>query len=194
MTVFPLFTRKDTAHHTDFRGAAENREGEKSIPFHCSEWASVFCPLGTKPTSSKRLCGPQSSMYLLPSTRSRFHKMNHRKVTEDTLFLKSQPVNRSKKAHDHLKNKNQMCFGGTRFSTHPSLCASLPRMSLLWFWWKLHYSEIQTDICYRFTGLYRLSYKKSEDLHEKLKTSNKGLFKMVKNLCKETMRFGLRNI
>lgn len=184
VTVFPLFTRKDAAHHSDFRGAAENREGEKSIPFHCSEWASVFCPLGTKPTSSKRL---RSSTYLLPSTCSRFHKMNLRKVTEGTLFLKSQPVNKSKKVHDHLKNKNQMCFGGARCSTHPSLHATLPSMSLLWFWWKLHYSEIKTDICYRFTGLYRLSYKKSEDLHEKLEASDKGLFKMVKNLCKETM-------
>lgn len=80
-----------------------------------------------------------------------------------------------------------MCFGGAHFSAHPSLCATLPRMSLLWFWWNLHYSEIQTDICYHFTELYRLSYKKSEDLHEKLKASDRGLIKMVKNLCKETM-------
>lgn len=45
MTVFPLFP-KDALHHTCFRDMAKNREGEKSIPPHCTKWAAVSLSSG----------------------------------------------------------------------------------------------------------------------------------------------------
>lgn len=109
MTVFPLFPRKDAANHTYCRGAAKSREGEKSIPLHCRKWATVSLSSGTETYQLTEALQPRSSTSPLPSTCSQFQIVSHSKVTKGTL-LKSQPVNRSKKAHDHLKNKNHMCF------------------------------------------------------------------------------------